>query len=253
MDETSVKKFATRIPDFYKLPGKEKMVYAAYYLTKAGTSPFLVRDIEEFFGHLKIPVSRIPQVLSEESKTRGGKGRFMKAKNRGYELNGSIYGDIEKALEKIPELKQLDDDLATLVSKVTNVDERTMLEEAMKCYQVGSNRAMIILMWIAAIYHIENYTLSRHLANFNGALGRHPDKKVSKIVVRQIDDFTDLKEVDLITLLRTAGVISKSIKNMLDIRLRERNTAAHPSSVSISGPQAIAFAHDMVANVILKY
>ncbi len=253
MDETGVKKFATRIPGFHSLSGKEKMVYAAYYLTNIGTSPFLVRDIEEFFGYLKIPVSRIPQVLSEESKVRGGKGKFMKAKSQGYELNGSIYASIEKVIEKIPELKQLDDDLTALITKVTDNNERRILEEAMKCYQVGSNRAMIILTWITALYHIENHTLTGHLANFNNAVSKHPDKKVNKLVVRNIDDFTDLKEIDLIMLLRTAGVISKSIKNMLDSRLRERNTAAHPSSVSISGPQAIAFAHDMVTNVILKY
>ncbi len=253
MDETDVKKYVTKIPDFYKLSSKEKVVYAAYYLTNTDTSPFTVRDIEEFFGCLKIPVSRIPQILSEESKVRGGRGKFMKAKSQGYDLNGGTYASIGKILEKIPELKQLDDDLAALISLVTNSDERAILEEAMRCYQVGSNRAMIILTWITALYHIENHTLSGHLANFNNAISRHPDKKVNKLTVRNIDDFTDLKEIDLIMLLRTAGVISKSIKNMLDSRLRERNTAAHPSSVSISGPQAIAFAHDMVANVILKY
>ncbi len=253
MDAASIKAFVAKIPGFYELTNRAKIVYAAYHLTSVGQSPFSARDLETFFNLLTIPVSRISQILSEESKARGGKGKFLKTKGRGYQLNGSIYAKIENAVEKIPELKLLDDELTMLISSVTETDERLMLEEAMKCYRVGSNRAVIILIWIAAMYHLEKYTLRNYLAAFNSAASRHPDKRVSKLIVRKIDDFTELKETDLITLLRSSGVISNSIRNMLDGRLRERNTAAHPSSVSISGPKAVEFSYDIVSNVILKY
>ncbi len=250
----SVTEFVARIPEFYDLADKEQITYIAYYLTENGISPFSTSELEGVFAKdLKRSTPRISPFLAEESKIRGGKGRFVKAKGRGYELNGKMHGQIKKELEKIPELKQFDDDLAVLIAQVTDNNEKVLLEEAMRCYQSGSNRAMIILIWIVALYHLENYTLTHYLGDFNAAIGRHPDRRVNTLTIRHIDDFTDLKESILIELLRSASVVSNSIRKMLDTRLGERNTAAHPSSVTISSPHAIAFGHDMVANVILKY
>lgn len=246
--------FITQIPDFYHLSDKEQVVRIAYYLTEEGKTPFTSNELEMVFTQeLKRSAPRISQFLSEESRKRGSTGKFIKSKEKGYELSGPFYAKIKKELEKIPELKQFDDSLANLVAKVPDITEQKLLEEAVRCYQVGSNRAMVILMWIVALYHLEDYTIENHLDDFNAAISRHPDSRVNRLTIRRIDDFTDLKESILIELLRSAGIISKSVRMMLNTRLSERNTAAHPSSVVISSPQAIAFGHDMIANVILKY
>jgi hypothetical protein len=65
------------------------------------------------------------------------------------------------------------------------------------------------------------------------------------------DDFSEeLKESEVLTLCRGAGIITKNIYNSMHAALGKRNAAAHPNEVVISSAQADAFIEDLITNVV---
>jgi hypothetical protein len=99
--------------------------------------------------------------------------------------------------------------------------------------------------------HLLNWVMGNHLPAFNTAIPvRFPKKGTFTITKR--DDFEELKESEIIEICGTAGVISGSMKKILNEKLNKRNTAAHPSHVEVGQPQAEDVITDLVNNVILK-
>ena len=71
--------------------------------------------------------------------------------------------------------------------------------------------------------------------------------------IAKIEDFAEeLRESEVIEICNSAGIITKDVHKILAEKLGKRNSAAHPSSVSIGQLQAEAFIDELVKNVVLK-
>ena len=124
--------------------------------------------------------------------------------------------------------------------------------EALNCYRVKAYRAAIIMAWNLAYDHLVRWIVSDpvRLNEFNLAIPvRYPK---SKIVIRNEDDFSDLKESELLEVCRAANLIHKNTAHILKDKLTRRNAVAHPSSIVVTQHQADDAISDLINNVILK-
>ena len=145
--------------------------------------------------------------------------------------------------------------LTDLPAKVPDVTEREFLDEALICYRNGAFRAAVVMTWNLAFGHLLNFILKRHLAAFNtqwpiSYAKQHAKARVSAISSR--DDFEELKESEILTVCKSAAIITADLYKILDEKLGKRNTAAHPSTVGVSQIQVEGVIDDLVNNVVLK-
>jgi len=140
--------------------------------------------------------------------------------------------------------------LEKLISRVSDDNQKKFLSEASACMAVKARRATIIMVWIVTIDHLREYIIQRKLHDFNTALSRRTDKFATTII-RNKDDFMDIPDVVFIEVARSARIITKDVRKILDEKLGIRNTCAHPASVHET--KAINFVEDLVDNVIVKY
>ena len=141
--------------------------------------------------------------------------------------------------------------LRGLEQKLPAGANKEFLKEAIDCFEIGANRAAIVMTWILAMDHLFAYILAHKLSDFNAALSK--DKGVKIDAVAQRDDFTEIKETKFIELCRAAGVVSNDVRKILDQKLGTRNSCAHPSGVTVNKSKVIDFIEDLVDNVILKF
>ncbi len=242
--------FVTRFPDFASWSATKQVDYLAYYLlTQPTAESAAVADIEECMELLDLrPYSRLSVYLSEEVNKKGG--RYIKHA-KGYRLERSVFDEIRIAVDSEPKRVQVGKQLLDLVPKLTDSQERNFLEEAIRCYRVESYRATIIMVWVLTMDHLQKYTFGKYLTEFNAAIAAHSDKKMKPVVA--YDDFAELKESRVIELMRSANVISKDVRKILDEKLGVRNSAGHPSGIVFSSHKTTEFALDLIENVLLKY
>lgn len=251
MDKNSLEKFIDRFDDFSNLDGKKQVDYFAYFLiTENGFSSFTVKQIQDCFRCLSLKeYFRTPAYLSENANRSRG-GRYVKAQ-KGYHLERGTYNEIKKQVQNEPKKIQVSQQLADLVLKIRDSQEKSFLIEAIDCYRVEAYRATIILVWILAIDHLQKYIFGKKLNDFNKALSKNPDKKIKKII--NYDDFSELPESKFIELMRVANIISNDVRKILDEKLGIRNSAAHPSGIIFEGHKTTEFVLDIINNILLKY
>jgi hypothetical protein len=99
--------------------------------------------------------------------------------------------------------------------------------------------------------HLYDYVLKNKLTAFNVELAKK-GWKLTAIISK--DDFSEIKkEKDFIEICRAANVFNNDVRKILDEKLGIRNTAGHPSTVTVRGNKAASFIEDLVENVILKF
>ena len=77
--------------------------------------------------------------------------------------------------------------------------------------------------------------------------------KSGKKEILKLEDFNEeLKESQIIAICNSAGIITSNIHRILEAKLSRRNSAAHPSGLSISQLQAEEFVDDLIRNVVLN-
>ena len=107
------------------------------------------------------------------------------------------------------------------------------------------------MAWNLAYDHLCEFVLANHLAAFNTQLPRSfPRADISAIAKR--DDFSELKESQVLQVCRSANITSGSLQKVLKEKLDRRNVAAHPSGVATSQLTAEEFIKDLIENVVLK-
>lgn len=242
--------FISLFDNFSSWDVRKQVDYICYFLTsisgKKGVSP---KEIQECFTQLSLKdYSRLPQYLSEN--TRDSKGKYVRI-DEGYRLERRTFDEINMAVKNEPVKIQVSKQLEELISKINDSNEKSFLIEAINCYRVESYRATIVLIWILTIDHLQNYIFGNKLNDFNEALSKNPDKKISKVI--SYDDFGDLKESKFIELTRSAGIISNDVRKILDEKLGIRNSAAHPSAITFTEHKTTEFILDLINNVVLKY
>ena len=169
----------------------------------------------------------------------------------GYRPSAHLKQAIKRELQQAPPLLKAEPHIADLLKKVTRPDAKSFLEEANLCLRANAPRAAIVMTWIVVVDHLYEYVLAHKLPAFSAELAKKGWKIIS---VTSKDDFAEIKkEKDFIELCRAANVFNNDVRKILDEKLGIRNTAGHPSTVTVHGTKAANFIEDLVENVLLKF
>lgn len=247
--------FLQQIPNIGEQPSSALIDYFVYFLTvivkEEAATP---AGVERCFEISKLQkYSNIPSYLSHNTKrTKDRTIKFIKTKT-GYHLERNAELEIQKKLHSGPARQETSHLLRGLISKIEDPHKKSFLQEAIDCYEIGARRAAITLTWILTIHHLYDYVLAKELAAFNAVLAKNNDKRIKISTVTKLDDFSEIPEGKFIEFVRSANIISNDVRKILDSKLGIRNSAAHPSAISISDVKATDFIIDLVDNLITKY
>lgn len=221
-----------------------------YFLTvEAGQDTATPKQVAECFSECDLVVpANVGARLSEGLKSKPAK--YIKTKG-GYKLQRHMREALSRKLGAETVTAQTSATLRGLEHKLPAGANKEFLKEAVDCFEIGANRAAIIMAWILAMDHLFAYILAHKLMEFNAALSK--DKGVKIDAVTERDHFTEIKETKFIELCRAAGVISNDVRKILEQKLGTRNSCAHPSGVTVNKSKAIDFIEDLVDNIILKF
>lgn len=222
----------------------------AYFLTvELGQEAATPKQIIDCFDACDLTVpANVSARLSEGLKAKPPK--YIKT-NGAYKLQRHMREALSKKLGAETVTAQTSATLRGLEHKLPAGADKEFLKEAIDCFEIGANRAAIIMTWILAMDHLFAYILAHKLVDFNIALSK--DKGVKIVSVSQRDDFTEIKETKFIELCRAAGIVSNDVRKILDQKLGTRNSCAHPSGVTVNKSKVIDFIEDLIDNVILKF
>jgi hypothetical protein len=242
------------IPNLAHWNHVEKIKFFAWHLhVHTGVEQFTAADIRGCYQdlHLDEPTSISPFLASMEKK----RPKELIRDADGYKLEMRVRESLDKKYGTRGITIQVTDLLARLPASVPDLAERTFLDEALVCFKHGAFRAAIVMTWNLAYHHLCDHVLRKELVKFNAQWplvfpGHH--KKAIRGIARMEDFSDELKESEVIEICNSTGIISKDIHKILKGKLDRRNSAAHPSAVSISQLQAEEFIDDIVKNVVLK-
>jgi hypothetical protein len=145
--------------------------------------------------------------------------------------------------------------LTDLADTIPDMAERAYYQEALICYKHGSLRGAVVMTWNIALSHLCTHVLTKCLADFNSRwlLSMPGMHKRGQIEIKVFDDFSEqLKESEVLTICRDAGILTKNMYNIMHAALGKRNAAAHPNAVVIDQLQTDAFITDLIMNVVQK-
>lgn len=242
------------LPGFSKGSHADKIRFFAWFLhTHGGRERFHAGDIRKCYGDLQMeqPSSISPFLAQMEKK----KPKELLRDSGGFYLEHSLREKMNARYGQRNITIQVTKMLIDLPSQVPNVAEREFLDEALICYRHGAFRAAIVMTWNLVFDHLLNFILNRYLAAFNTQWPvsfpkLHQKARVSAIAGR--DDFSELKESEVLTICKSAGIITPELYKILNEKLGKRNTAAHPSPVVVSQIQAEGVIDDLINNVVRK-
>lgn len=248
----AINRFYGAIKGATSLSSAEIVDYFAHFLTMGGADLVATTaSIDDCFRACDLrPPKNTSAYLSKA--TNGKIAKYVKVAG-GYRLQRAYREQIEINLGVAANVLQTSMELQNLELKLPSGAEKGFLKELIDCFEVGANRAAIVMCWILVLDHLYAYVLQHHLASFNAVLAGNADKRVRVVKIQGRDDFGDIPEGKFIEFLRSAGVISNDVRKILDEKLGIRNSSAHPSAVAIKPSKVVEFVDDLVENVILKY
>jgi hypothetical protein len=248
----AVNRFYSGIKDVHALKSTDLVDYFAYFLTlESGESVATTTAIDNCFRACDLsPPKNTSAYLSKH--LNGKSVKFVKVPG-GYRLQRAYKDQLAFSLGASVGVTQTSAELRKLEAKLPAGTEKGFLKELVDCFEIGANRAAIVMCWILVLDHLYEYVLKHHLSAFNAALSKNADKRVRVSVVTSRDDFSDIPEGKFIEFLRSAGIVSSDVRKILDEKLGIRNTSAHPSAVAIKPSKVVEFIDDLVENVVLKF
>jgi hypothetical protein len=245
---------AASIRGFPNFSHADKIRIFAWYLHSDGMQDrFSAADIRKCYKTLSMEepsgihpflngmLSRTPKELLKDS--------------RGYYLEKRLRDRLEAKYGQRAASIHVTKLLADLPARIPDLVEREFLNEALICFRHCAYRAAIVMCWNLTFDHLCRYVISNHLPAFNASWPTRYPKLHAKArisAINSMDDFAELKESEIIDICRTAGILSGDVVKILNQKLERRNSAAHPSNVSITQLQAEEFIHDLVTNVVVK-
>lgn len=231
-------------------PGEKIRLFAWFLHTHRDMASFKTTDIRACYEKLHLPVPNISMYLTR--MTEASTAKALK-KGDNYNLTRAARTDLDAKYGIHQSIIQVSKLLSDLPDKIPNVDQRTFLTEALKCYKVEAYRACIIMTWNLAYAHLLDWILSdqSRLDRFNAAISKRY-QKMTTLKITKYDEFLDeLKESQVIEICNSASLFNSNIFKILKDKLDRRNIAAHPSSVVVVQSQADDVVTDLVNNVVL--
>ncbi|BBE32736.1 hypothetical protein [Sphingosinicella microcystinivorans] len=246
----AVNRFYNSIEDVASQSQSGLVELFVYFITvELGQETAIPKQITDCFEACDLTVpANVSARLSEGLKAKPPK--YIKVKGA-YKLQRHMREALSKKLGAETVTAQTSATLRGLEHKLPAGADKEFLKEAINCFEIGANRAAIVMTWILAMDHLFAYILAHKLADFNTALSKDKGVKITSVSKR--DDFTEIKETKFIELCRSAGIVSNDVRKILDQKLGTRNSCAHPSGVTVNKSKVIDFIEDLVDNVILKF
>lgn len=239
-----------RTKEFEKLSQKEQIKRMAYFFCLTNNiEEFSTKNIREEFQVQKLSVpsglaSLIPQLAKSKPPV------FIKNKN-GYLLHRTAKKQLDAIYVNIHEV-EVSDKLRDLIPKVKSKEQQSFLDEVIKCFEIKAFRSSMIMCWLLTMDVLYEFVLtSNNISVFNNSIQTHG--KYRKVAIRNKDDFSELKESDFIELLRVSKFITNDIRKILDDKLGQRNSSAHPNTICFDELKTMSFIKDLLINVIEKY
>jgi hypothetical protein len=245
--------FTAVVPGFGSLSQPDQVLHFGWYLhTHRGKESFDQAAIRACYRERHMdepPLSKIfNRLLERRPKVILQTGSTVRLESKVREQLDAKYGQHESTIAVSKMMKDL-------IGKVSNQAEKLFLSEAISCYHVKAFRAAIVMAWNLAYDHLLHWILNdpTRLSDFNAKiLGRIGPKRVTGMVITKREDFEHLTEQETLDICKNAALFtSDNTKKILDMQLTKRNLAAHPSLVSIAGPQADDAITSLVTNVVL--
>jgi hypothetical protein len=231
-------------------PGEKIRLFAWFLHTHRGMATFKTTDVRACYKKRHLPVPNIAMYLARMTEASPAKA-LRKGDN--YNLTRAARTDLDAKYGIHQSIIQVSKILADLPDKIPNVDERTFLTEALKCYKIEAYRACIVMTWNLAYSHLLDWILKdqARLASFNAAISKRY-QKMTTLKITKYDEFLDeLKESQVIEICNTASLFNSNVFKILREKLDKRNIAAHPSSVVVVQSQADDVVTDLVNNVVV--
>lgn len=241
--------FTESVSRFHSKSAVDQLLLLGWYLEAIeGKSSFSVSDIRTAFNSVGVEPPNVSQYLDRLTKKKPPQ---LRKTSGGFKLVASVRRSMDQKIGKNPSVIAVSKLLSDLPSKVPNSDERVFLGEALNCYKVKAYRAAILMVWNLAFDHLMEWLLSdvTRLDRLNNGIQKRFPKKNTLISSR--DDFEEFKESEVIAACRTARLLNKNQVEILEAKLKRRNTVAHPSTIVITQAQADDAITDLVNNVVL--
>lgn len=245
----SIEVFIRSVPNITKLPPSKQILLIGHYIFHAGNKYFTPTTLKNAFvkARLQCPIAIGTEL---ETLSKGNQAPLLFLRKGKYTLSRHGDEEVKTYIKNTPQVEHSLDILRNLIPKIKGKNQESFLNDAILCAEIGLNRAAIVMTWLLVIDHLEEYILKKKKQNFNVALSQRPN---CKLKIKNKDDFSDLRESILIEVMRTAKIINKDAKRILDAKLDIRNTCAHPSDTIIPQSKVIDFVEDLILNIVLKY
>ena len=235
--------------DFSRLSSSDKIRRFAWYLSEVKHVKIDASGITLCFREAKYPIPDSVGTLVR-ALARGTRP-FLLPDRGGFVLSRFAHQQLDSRLGEREATVEVHELLSTLPQRVSNLQERTYLEESLRCFRAKAFRAAVVMAWNLAYDHLCEFIWRSHLSPFNTQLPLTFPKAEIKMITRR-DDFMELKESQVIQVARSATIINDNVRKILKEKLDRRNIAAHPSGVEISQLTAEDCIRDLVVNVVLK-
>lgn len=227
----------------------DKIKFFAWFLhSQRGRDRFTPSDIRACYDGLSL--ERPSDVNPFLTAMLNRKPKEVLKDGRGYALETRIREPFETRYGQRAATIQVDRLLSELATKIPNLAERDFLKEALICFRHKALRAAIVMTWNLAYDHLCEYVLTKKLAEFNIQLPK-TFSKADISVITDKEDFSELKESQVMQVCRSANITSKDVHKVLKEKLDRRNTYAHPSTLTLAPQTAEEYIIDLVNNVVL--
>lgn len=238
------------IDGFSDWPFAEKIKFFGWFLHTHRNQPYFSSgDIRKCFDELSAsPPSAIPPFLSSMTDR---KVPVLLKRPSGYCLESRTREHFDRLYGQREITVHVHNLLSELPARIPTVTEQQYLVEALICLKHGAFRAAIVMCWNLAFDHLCRFVIDKHLADFNLQLPKTYSKADITTIAKR-DDFSELKESQVIQVCKSANIISGSLHKILKEKLDRRNVAAHPSGVHVSQFTAEEVIKDLIENVVLK-
>lgn len=225
------------------LSRKDKVLLA---LASPDVAPKLVGEVKAKMAAAGLRSTRhwnIPDILSKPPRAavRG---------NSGWELNTAGKQRVEAITGHAAPSAQAATSIRAHLSRISDADTVSFLDEAISCLETGLKRAAVVLSWVGAVSVLYKFVVGNHLSAFNAeALKRDAKWRPAK----NPDGLARMKEHDFLDVLEAIGAIGKNVKQELQTSLTLRNACGHPNSLVIGENRVAAHIEILVLNVFAKY
>ncbi|RWX75562.1 hypothetical protein EPK99_17845 [Neorhizobium lilium] len=141
------------------------------------------------------------------------------------------------------------------IERLSDPLRREFLSDALKCFNLSLNKPAVVYSWIGAAWILQTIVMELHLEAFNSAAGKRYNQNSQSIFrrIRTIEDFSRLKESDLLQVLEDISLIGKSLHRELKARLDLRNACGHPTTMIVDGHTAASHIHFLLENVYRRF